>query len=84
MKHIVIRFYKTKYNTWDMAIDGLILEYQIYIILAVIFIFSQGQINYYDMFMGSLASLFLVIGKISIALAVSEGLAGPAASLANT
>jgi hypothetical protein len=26
-KHIVIRFYKKVYSTWDMALDGLILEY---------------------------------------------------------
>ena len=33
-KHIVIRSYKKSYNTWDMAIDGLILEYVLYVVLA--------------------------------------------------
>ena len=36
------------------------------------------------MLIGFFASCFLIIGKISIALAVSSGIAGPAASLANT
>jgi hypothetical protein len=37
-----------------------------------------------DFFLGLIASILLVIGKICIAVAVANGLAGPAASLGNT
>ncbi len=68
-----------------MAIDGLIMEYLLYIILAL-YTFTQSDIIFStkDLAIGTLASLFIIIGKISIALAVSYGIAGPAASLANT
>ena len=33
-KHIVIIFYKKVYSTWDMTLDGLILEYLLYAVLA--------------------------------------------------
>ena len=84
IKHIFIRFYKSGYNTWDMAIDGLILEYSIYIMLAVYYILILGSFSIYDMLMGCLASVFLMSGKIAIAMAIAEGLAGPATSLTNT
>ena len=84
-KHIVIRSYKKSYNTWDMAIDGLILEYVLYVVLAFqSFVISHSQFSFYNLLIGFFASCFLIIGKISIALAVSSGIAGPAASLANT
>lgn len=86
VKHIFIRFYKQGYSTWDMAIDGLILEYSIYIMMAIYYIFIQANsaFNWSNMIIGCFASLFLMSGKISIALAVAEGLAGPATSLANS
>jgi hypothetical protein len=34
-KHIFIRNYKKFYNTFDMALDGLIIEYLVYILMAV-------------------------------------------------
>jgi len=34
-KHIFIRNYKKVYNTFDMALDGLIIEYSIYILMAI-------------------------------------------------
>ena len=34
-KHIFIRNYKKVYNTFDMAVDGLIIEYSIYILIAI-------------------------------------------------
>ena len=37
-----------------------------------------------DLLLGSFGSIFLVLGKTAIALAVAEGIAGAAASLANT
>lgn len=41
-KHIFIRYYKKGYNTWDMALDGLILEYMLYAILCLyIFVLSS-------------------------------------------
>lgn len=67
-----------------MAIDGLILEYQLYILLAIYYLSAVSQLNWHDLLYGSLASLFLVIGKTSIALAVAEGIAGAATSLCNT
>jgi hypothetical protein len=87
LKHIVIRFYKKQYAAWDMAIDGLIIEYLLYGILAI-YTFLLGsssfEFSYYNLMIGTLSSLFLIVGKISIAMAVAEGIAGPAASLANT
>ena len=87
IKHIFIRFYKKQYNTWDMAIDGLIFEYLIYGILGVYtFLLSDSEIefSYRNLMIGTFASVFIIIGKISIALAVANGIASVAASLANT
>ncbi len=68
-----------------MAVDGLILEYLIYIMIAVFtFTFTDIQFNWNDLAIGTLASIFQVLGKICIVLAVSYGIAGPAASLGNT
>lgn len=71
-----------------MAIDGLILEYLLYGFLALYtFVLSQNDsfsFSLYNLLIGTLSSVFLIVGKISIALAVSEGIAGPAASLCNT
>ena len=68
-----------------MAIDGLILEYMIYILIAF-FSFTMTDVTFIwrDLGIGTLASSFQILGKICIVLAVSYGIAGPAASLANT
>jgi hypothetical protein len=70
-----------------MAIDGLILEYMLYAVIAFYtFVLSNSEavFSFYNLGIGTIASCFLIVGKISIAMAVAEGLAGPAASLANT
>lgn len=68
-----------------MAVDGLIMEYLLYIILAIYtFVGTDVVFSTRDLAIGTLASCFIITGKISIALAVSYGIAGPAASLANT
>ena len=68
-----------------MAVDGLILEYIIYIFIAI-FTFTATDLHFSwtDLAIGTLASAFVILGKICIVLAVSYGIAGPAASLANT
>ena len=83
LKHIFIRSYKQQYNSWDMAIDGLIFEYQLYIFVSIYFIYTS-TFDFFDFQLGTIASLFMMTGKILISLAVSNGLAGPAASLINT
>jgi hypothetical protein len=84
-KHIFIRNYKKVYNTFDMALDGLIIEYTIYILMAIYtFGATELQFNWNNLLIGTVASVFIITGKICIALAVSFGLSGPAASLANT
>lgn len=86
-KHIIIRFFKKGYNTWDMALDGLIFEYLLYAILALYtFVLSniESQFSFYNLMIGFFASCFLIVGKISIAMAVANGIAGPAASLGST
>ncbi len=68
-----------------MAIDGLIMEYFIYIMMAIYtFGATQLQFNWNNLMIGTVASVFIITGKICICLAVSYGLAGPAASLGNT
>ena len=68
-----------------MAIDGLILEYIIYILIALYtFTATDVEFNWIDLSVGTVASCFQVMGKVCIVLAVSYGIAGPAASLANT
>ena len=68
-----------------MALDGLIIEYVIYIMMAIYtFGATELKFNWDNLFIGTVASCFIITGKICIALAVSYGLAGPAASLANT
>jgi len=85
LKHIFIRYYKKGYNTWDMAIDGLILEYLLYALLAFqSFVIGNTPFTSYNLIMGAVASVFIITGKISIALAVANGIAGPAASLSST
>lgn len=59
-----------------MAIDGLLLEYIVYIILYVYY-FSTEEFVLGEFIQGCVASVFLLLGKICIALAVAEGLAGP-------
>ena len=83
IKHYFIRTYKKAYNTWDLAIDGLILEYFIYMVMAVYLMMTDG-LDVDTFAVGTLASIFLMIAKICIALAVANGLAGPSASLLNT
>jgi len=68
-----------------MAVDGLILEYIIYILIALFtFTTTEIQFSWRDFAIGTFASGFQILGKICIVLAVSYGIAGPAASLANT
>ena len=68
-----------------MAIDGLIFEYIVYILVALYtFTATDIQFSWRDLSVGTVASCFQVLGKVCIALAVSYGIAGPAASLANT
>jgi hypothetical protein len=66
-----------------MAIDGLILEYACYVILVIYYHITYG-VNTDDFLTGCLASVFILVGKICVALAVAEGIAAPAQSLANT
>eukprot|EP00347_Sterkiella_histriomuscorum_P014658 403360042 len=83
VKHIFIRKFKKQYDSWDVSIDGLIFEYQIYLLIAIYY-FSQSQVVWEDLLIGTIGSLFIAVGKISIALAVANGIAGPAASLSTT
>ena len=80
IKHIFVRTYKKVYNSWDVSIDGLMFEYQIYFLIGI-FYFTQGEIIWGDFLLGSFGSCFIATGKILIVLAVANGLAGPAASL---
>lgn len=85
IKHIFIRYYKKGYNTWDMAIDGLILEYLLYALMAFYaFVIGDTLFTMRNLLMGAVASVFIITGKIAIAMAVSYGIAGPAASLSST
>ncbi len=43
-----------------------------------------AKFDYHDFQLGTIASLFIMTGKILISLSVANGLAGPAASLINT
>ena len=83
LKHIFIRKYKNTYKSWDVSIDGLIFEYQMYIFLAIYY-FSYNGLVWHDLLIGTVGSLFIMSGKILVALAVANGIAGPAASLLNT
>jgi len=83
IKHIFVRKYRNQYKSWDVSIDGLLFEYQIYIIIAIYF-FAQNGMNMHDFILGSIGSLFIMSGKILIVLSVANGIAGPAASLINT
>ena len=68
-----------------MAIDGLILEYLLYALMAFqAFVIGDAPFTSYNLLMGAVASVFIITGKISIALAVANGIAGPAASLSST
>ena len=83
LKHIFIRKFKNTYRSWDTSIDGLIFEYQIYIVFSIYY-FSQHSIDWHNLMIGTIGSLFIMSGKILIVLAVANGIAGPAASLINT
>lgn len=60
-----------------MSIDGLILEYVVYVGLAIYYHITYGMILK-NFLVGSIASTILLVGKVSIAMAVAEGLAAPA------
>jgi hypothetical protein len=83
LKHVFIRSYKHQYKTWDMAIDGLIFEYQLYIFVSIYYLYTS-DFDFYEFQLGTIASLFIMTSKILISLSVANGLAGPAASLINT
>ena len=68
-----------------MAVDGLILEYLIYIMIALYtFTATDIQFSWRDLSVGTVASCFQILGKTCIVLAISYGIAGPAAALGNT
>ncbi|CDW81466.1 UNKNOWN [Stylonychia lemnae] len=83
IKHIFVRKYRQQYNSWDVSIDALIFEYQIYILFAVYYFLNESLV-WSDLIIGTVGSLFMASGKVLIVLAVANGLAGPAASLAST
>ena len=60
-----------------MAIDGLIIEYFVYVILAINFYYTIGYSNS-DLLNASIASLFILVAKVCTAIAIAEGLAAPA------
>lgn len=60
-----------------MVIDGMIVEYLFYVALAIYYQVRYGMVLR-DLIIGSIASIIMLVGKITVALAVAEGLAAPA------
>ena len=85
-KHLIIRlFNKTGYAAFDQAVDSAILE-GILTSFLLIPLFKQYSFTFEwtDLAWGSLAGFLMTAGRILIAIAVAEGIAGPAQSLMST
>ena len=76
-KHLFIRMFKTNYSGVDMGIDSSIIEYALFLF----FLSPLSQelaIGWREIGIGCIAGVLICLGRILIAIGVSNGLAGPA------
>ena len=84
-KHMLIRCYKGGYSAFDQAVDSAILE----AVALSCFLFPllkhpDFTFEWTDLAWGALAGSLMTAGRILIAIAVAEGIAGPAQALMST
>ena len=86
VKHLATKYFKGGgYSPFDQALDASILEGFIMCFLLIPLItVEQYTPTWIDFAWGSLAGTLIVLGRVFIAIAVSEGIAGPAQSLMST
>ena len=78
-KHVFIRKYKANYSGFDMGLDTCILEFAAYqFFLIPLYNSEDFTIGWEELGLGTFAGILIAAGRISIAVAVSIGLAGPA------
>ena len=83
-KHFLIRKFKGSYDYHDLPLDSCILESLSFIPLTVIYGTEIGYNSVPKFLFGSLAGILQAGGKIFIALAIAEGLAGPTQAIMTT
>jgi drug/metabolite transporter (DMT)-like permease len=84
-KHFMIRRFKPNYKPMDQAMDGFIMEYFCFSMLAI-YLFVDGEIpmNARTLLLGMASGCLSSLGRLCIAIAVAVGIAGPAQALMAT
>ena len=79
-KHLATKYFKGGgYTPFDQALDASILEGFIMVFLLIPLIEVEKYTpTWIDFAWGSLAGTLIVLGRVFIAIAVAEGIAGPA------
>ena len=85
-KHLATKYFKGDgYTPFDQSLDAAILEGLILSFFLIPLIKFEGYTpTWVDFAWGSLAGTLIVLGRVFIAIAVAEGIAGPAQSLMST
>mmetsp|Transcript_9665 Transcript_9665/g.14711 ORF Transcript_9665/g.14711 Transcript_9665/m.14711 type:complete len:260 (+) Transcript_9665:283-1062(+) len=82
-KHYVTRRYSDTYNYYDLGLDSGILENLTFSVFSIYLLRTEG-FSLSQLFYGGASGLLLALGKVFIAVAVVEGMAGPAQAVMAT
>ena len=78
-KHFLIRKFKGTYKSFDLSLDSNIFENLSFTVMTFIFLDRmEGENELQNWIVGSIAGFAYSLGRIAIAMAVSEGYGGPA------
>ena len=86
-KHFIIRLYSKGggYSGFDQSLDASILEGTIMCFFLIPLLRNSDFVfTWLDLSRGTLAGIGMTLGRILIAIAVAEGIAGPAQALMST
>lgn len=83
VKSFAIRLYASDYKSFDMGVDGLLLEKLCYVLLYVAYL-KQNDFVLTDFLWGSLTGLMYMAAKQSACIAYGQGPGGPINTLLMT
>jgi len=76
LKSYTIRVYASDYKSFDMGVDGLILEYLCYSLIYGAYLQLNG-FNFDQLLYGTIVGVLNMFGKQMTCIAYSEGPGGP-------
>jgi uncharacterized membrane protein len=85
-KHYTIRKFKSGYTAFDLSLDSGLIEFLIYSCHTIVLV-RMPDFEFFDwrnLVYGTIAGVLIQSGRLFIAVAVSEGIAGPAQALMST